>query len=261
MPRPAETCSHEEPGSPGRTPAGWRCRPLARAGSRSQLVVSARPPGRHDLAPWVWPARTASYPSAALVQHPQVRRVRDPEPQVGCGIGRAGDVLEPVVRRCGSSTRRRRSSSRRPAAGRVLVRSTSALGEARPRRPRARAGGVRRCAACRSPGAGSGTGCGRTARSSRCCPSRTTPGTSSSGPSASRTAGTASRWARLSPVSTTRSGSEHGQSGEPPGLRVCPGVTCRSDRCRTRSGAARPAGPAPRRAGACSAGPRPGRTP
>ena len=32
-----------------------------------------------------------------LVEHPQVRRVRDREPQVGAGVGRTGDLVEPVV--------------------------------------------------------------------------------------------------------------------------------------------------------------------
>ena len=60
VPSPAETCSHEESGSPGVESAGWRCSPRARAGSMSQLVVSARPPGRQTCPPWVWPAMIAS---------------------------------------------------------------------------------------------------------------------------------------------------------------------------------------------------------
>ena len=32
-----------------------------------------------------------------LVQHPEVRRVRDAEPQVGVRVGRPGDLVEPVV--------------------------------------------------------------------------------------------------------------------------------------------------------------------
>ena len=32
-----------------------------------------------------------------LVEHPEVRRVRDPQPDVGVRVGRARDVVEPVV--------------------------------------------------------------------------------------------------------------------------------------------------------------------
>ena len=56
-------------------------------------------------------------------------------------------------------------------------------------------------------------------------------------------AGTASRWARLSPVSTTRSGSRAARSRTQSCLRRCPGVRCRSERCRTRSGRCPGAGP------------------
>ena len=95
---PAETCSHDEPGSPGRESAGWRCRPLARAGSRSQLVVSAPTPGQADLAAVRVAGQHGVVPvRGELVEHPQVRRVRDAEPHVGVGVGRAGDVVEPVV--------------------------------------------------------------------------------------------------------------------------------------------------------------------
>src|SRR4029453_5054547 len=59
VPRPAETCSHDDVG-------GHRCRPRAIERGRPQLVTSAPTNGRRPWPPWVWPASSRSKPSAAI---------------------------------------------------------------------------------------------------------------------------------------------------------------------------------------------------
>ena len=107
------------PGRPGRESAGWRCRPLARAGSRSQLVVSAPTPGQADLAAVGVAGEDRVVPvGGELVEHPEVRRVRDAEPQVGVGVGRPGDRSSQVVSPGAGRRRRRTRSSCPPTSSR-----------------------------------------------------------------------------------------------------------------------------------------------
>ncbi len=67
-------------------------------------------------------------------------------------------------------------------------------------------------------------------------PHTNAPGVPRCGSSARSSAGMASTCAQLSPVSTTRSGRSDARSRTQSTLRCWPGVRCRSDRCRTRSG-------------------------
>ena len=92
VPAPAETCSQDEPGSPGRESAGCRCRPLARAVLEVAVGDDRALERQADLAA-VGVAGEGDVVAVAgvLVEHPEVRRVRDPDAQVDVGGGRAGD--------------------------------------------------------------------------------------------------------------------------------------------------------------------------
>lgn len=73
-------------------------------------------------------------------------------------------------------------------------------------------------------------------RSSRCCRRRTPPAPPARSPSACTTAGTAFGCDRLSPVLTTKSGSQLANSRNQACLCFCCGRMWISDRCSTRSG-------------------------
>ena len=88
---------------------------------------------------------------------------------------------------------------------------------------------------------GTSAGCAASGRSSRWSRARRRRVRRAAGPSESSTGGSASRWARLSPVLTTRSGSRSASDRTHSCLRDWLGVMWMSLRCRTRSGRA-PAG-------------------
>ena len=147
--------------------------------------------------------------AGVLVEHPEVRRVRHPDPQVDVRRRRPGDRVEVVVpqvrvvdaderergaahlearRRCwsGRSSRAPSKAARRSRQGSlgVCTLRLAVVGEEVPQRVAQ-----------------------RSVRSSRWSRRRRRPGTSSSRPKPSTSGSTESWWARLSPVLTTRSGS------------------------------------------------------
>ena len=107
--------------------AGCRCSPLARAGSRSQLVTRAPRPGRQQLAAVRVPGEHRLVAvGGELVEHPEVRRVRDAHADVGRGVGRTRDGWR-GRRTPGAGRRRRRTRTVVPltvSRSRRLVRST-----------------------------------------------------------------------------------------------------------------------------------------
>ena len=61
-------------------------------------MVSAPAPGQAHLAAVGVAGEHRVVPvGGVLVQDPEVRRVRDPEPEVGLGVGRSAHLLQPVV--------------------------------------------------------------------------------------------------------------------------------------------------------------------
>ena len=140
-------------------------------------MVSAPTPGQAHLAAVGVPGddRVVAV-GGELVEHPQVRRVGDRQPQVGRAVGRAGDQVE-AGRSPGAGRRRprRRLAARRPSA-------CAAGWSGRPSRAwpsaAARSGqgsGGARCAAARRRAGGSAAGCAGSARSSRWTRRRTPP--------------------------------------------------------------------------------------
>ena len=183
VPRPADTCSQDDAGSPGREAAGMPVQALGagrlevavggqRADARQAHLAAVGVAGQHRVVPV----------GGELVEHPQVRRVRDAEPQVGVRVGRAGDRRR-AGRSRGAGRRRRRTRSDVPptSSGRGGWSGRASRRRSKPAR-RSRPGQLRRvrCGACRRRAAGSATGCAASARSSRWSRRRRRPGTSSS---------------------------------------------------------------------------------
>ena len=241
VPRPAETCSQDEPGSPGRESAGCRCRPLARA--RLEVAVGGRarrrPAGRPGRRGCARPGprrtrrrRTGRAPAGtARARRRAARRRRR--------VGRAGDVVEPVVVRGAGRRRRRRRRSVPPTVERV--RGCWSGPASRPSTNAARSSrhGSSGVSVCALAVVGQQVAQRVAQRRREVVVGAEHEHAGHVEQAAERVEHDRARsrgGARLSPVSTTRSGSRSARPRTHACLARWPGVRCRSLRCSTRSG-------------------------
>ena len=194
--------------------------------------------GRQTWPPWVWPARTASYPSAANWSSTR-RYGACATPSRRSAPGRPARRRRRAGRSRGAGRRRRRSEIRRP---RDLERRRGRWSGRASRRAELASRSSRQGSCGHVGVAGAVVGqqvAQRVAQRRR----EVVVGAEDEDARARRagrraqssTTGTESRWARLSPVSTTRSGCRSASARSHSCLRVWPGVMWMSLRCSTRS--------------------------